>query len=123
MIEAKQITWMKYQIKSLKIMPMIMSILFVINTFLGYFGIGQLLINTLSGISIIPLIYLYISSYALGFCGYHRMFLHHIAVSNLFCLIDVIIGIPISGTAMFASLWVIAGVFLIVILYQWLHSK
>lgn len=115
--------WMRIQIKSCKIMPMVLAFFYWLNTILGYFGINQMFISLLSGMSILPLTYLYISSYALGFCSYHRMFLHYIACSELLIYIVVFFGVSISQYLLFVLLMAIAGVFLFVILYQWMKSK
>lgn len=121
--ETNYIKWMKIQIKTLKVMPMSLALIYFINTILGFFGISQVFLGIVGGCSIITLLFLFISSYALGFCGYHRMFLYYIASSNIFCVLNEFLGFPLIGIYGYASLWVIAGVFLIVILYQWLHSK
>lgn len=121
--EINHIKWMKMQIKTLKVMPMSLALIYFINTILGFFGISQVFLGIVGGCSIITLLFLFISSYALGFCGYHRMFLYYISSSNAFCLINEFLGFPLVGIYGYACLWVIAGVFLIVILYQWLHSK
>lgn len=123
MDEAKMIKYMKIQIKTLKILPMTLAGFYFVNTLLGFFKISQVLINNLAGVSLIPLIYLYISSYALHFCNYHRMFLHYIAASNIFCIVNSLLGFPIAGIAGYAVLWLIAGVFLFLILYNWLKNK
>lgn len=115
--------WMKIQIKTLKIIPMLLAFIYWINTILGYFGISQILLNYIAGTSLLPLSFLYISSYALGFCPYHRMFLHYIATSEITMYLIMMFGISISQYALLVLLMVIAGVFLGVILYQWLHLK
>lgn len=58
----------------LKIIPMIMSIFFLLGMILSYHNIDCRAINYISGVSIIPIIFIYIISYMLQFCEYHRVF-------------------------------------------------
>jgi hypothetical protein len=122
-MEEREMKWMRRCIKTMKITPMTLAFLYWLNTILGYIGWSQVFINLFAGVSVIPLIVLFVASYAFRFCGYHRMFLYYIVVSNSFCWLDVLFMFPLSNFCMFAILMVIAGVFLAVILYQWLHSK
>ena len=122
-MEEREITWMKFCIKFLKITPMTLAFLYWLNTIIGYIGWSQAVINMLAGVSFLPLLFLYVASYAFKFCGYHRMFLHYILVSNIFCYLDLIFLFPISNFCMFAILMLISGVFLFIILYQWIKSK
>lgn len=119
----KLVRWNHIMIKVLKVLPVIMGLLYFINIILGYFGISMLFISLLSGVSLLPLIFLYIASYALGFCNYHRMFLHYIATSDFILYLISFIGITLSTYYIFLIMMVLAGVFLFIILYQWLHKK
>lgn len=120
--QRKLVMWHKLMIKVLKILPMLIALLYFINTILGYYGINMDIISLLSGVSILPLLFLYIASYALGFCNYHRMFLHYVAVSDFMLWIITFSEISISIYNTFFLLMVIAGISLFIILYQWLKS-
>lgn len=120
--QRKLVMWHKLMIKVLKILPMLIALLYFINTILGYYGINMDIISLLSGVSILPLLFLYIASYALGFCNYHRMFLHYVAVSDFMLWIITFSEISISIYNTFFLLMVIAGIPLFIILYQWLKS-
>lgn len=120
--QRKLVMWHKLMIKVLKILPMLIALLYFINTILGYYGINMDIISLLSGVSILPLLFLYIASYALGFCNYHRMFLHYVAASDFMLWIITFSEISISIYNTFFLLMVIAGISLFIILYQWLKS-
>jgi uncharacterized integral membrane protein len=65
----------------MKIIPMTIAILSILNSVLSYFNINVVLFSYIGGISILPLIFLYLTSYVFSFCSYHRMFLHYISIT------------------------------------------
>jgi len=87
----------KIELILLKIMPFILATSYAINTVLSYFNIDCQLISILSGTGIIPLVFLYVSSYVFRYCEYHRMFLHYVVINNILTYYDYYIGIPISN--------------------------
>ena len=97
-MEEKQINKHLYKIELLllKYIPFILALLHFSNTILSYFNLEYRIINYLADVSIIPLVFLYISSYVFKFCSYHRIFLHYIVINNLICVYDVYFGIPVS---------------------------
>ena len=98
---------------------MILAILYFVNTIISYFGIQIKLIAHVFVFLCVSFIYL--ASYVLHFCEYHRMFLHYVVVCDIITLYDYYIGIPISAVTLFLLNLIIAGVFLFIILY--LHQK
>ena len=107
----------KIELYLLKVIPMIMAALHLANTTLFYFGIDLEILSYLGGVSFLTLGFLYLSSYVFKFCEYHRMFLHYVVVTNLICIYDTYIGIPVSNGTLFIVNVSIAGVFLFIILY------
>src|SRR5574344_1609407 len=78
----------------LKLIPMILARLQCLNTIISYFGIH---IKAFSHCFVFCLIgFIYIASYLLKFCEYHRMFLHYIVIIYIINCIDYYIGIPID---------------------------
>lgn len=96
---------------------MIMAALHLVNTTLFYFGIDLEILSYIGGVSFLTLGFLYLSSYVFKFCEYHRMFLHYVVVTNVICIYDTYIGIPVSDGALFTINISIAGIFLFIILY------
>ena len=73
----------KVELYLLKIMPMVIALAYLVNTVSSYFGVDIPILASIAGMSLIPLIFMYISSYVFKFCEYHRMFLHYIAVNDI----------------------------------------
>ena len=111
----------KVELYLIKVIPMIISLVFLLNTILSYFYIEVPLLSYIGGISLLPLLFLYISSYVFRFCLYHRLFLHYISLNWILNIIDYYWGIPISDKGLFLLYMIITGVFLFFILY--LHQK
>ena len=101
----------------LKIIPMLMAGLFLLNTVLSYFGIDYSIISYLTGVGLIPWLFILAASYTLRFCAYHRMFLWYILVNNIVCLIDDNYDIPVSDRGYLVLHFIIAGIFLFLVLY------
>ena len=113
----------KIELYLLKVIPMIMAALHLVNTTLFYFGLDLEILSYLGGVSFLTLGFLYLSSYVFKFCEYHRMFLHYVAVTNLICIYDTYVGIPISDGVLFIVNISIAGMFLFIILYLKRHEQ
>lgn len=107
----------------LKILPMLIALIYFINTLLSLFGIDLVILSYIGGISFIPLIFMYLSSYVFKFCEYHRMFLHYIVLDNIISIIDLYIGIPVSTKWIILIHIILFGVCLFVILYLYLKSR
>jgi hypothetical protein len=86
----------KIEIFTLKVIPYVLAIFHFINTICFYSGTKLSIFSSIAGISWIPLLFLYLSSYAFKFCEYHRIPLHYIASSNVLNIIDYHFGIQIS---------------------------
>lgn len=111
----------KWVLFIIKVIPMILAMTALLNTTLSYMGIDVPLLSYLGGISLFPLLFLYLASYAFHFCSYHRVFLHYVTVNWVLNIIDYYFGIPVSDKDLFLLYMVITGVFLYLVLY--LHQK
>jgi hypothetical protein len=111
----------KVEIYFLKVIPMLLALTALLNTLLSYFDIDVPLLSYIGGISLLPLLFLYLSSYVFKFCEYHRMFLHYVSVNWILNIIDYYWGIPVSNKNLFLLYMVITGIFLFLILYY--HQK
>ena len=111
----------KLTIGGLKVIPMLLAATTLLNQVLSFFNIDWEILGFIGGISLLPMIFLYLASYCFKFCSYHRMFLHYVVVCDIITLYDYYIGIPISAVTLFLLNLIIAGVFLFIILY--LHQK
>lgn len=113
----------KLLLVTLKIIPMLLTLVCLLNTVLSYAGIDLVVLSYIGGVSILPLVFLYISSYAFRFCEYHRMFLHYVAVNWILNIYDYYVGIPLSDRNLFAMYLIITCVFLFIILYLYLKTR
>ena len=102
---------------------MIIALFYLINTVTSYFNMDIPILSSIAGLSIIPLIFIYVSSYAFKFCEYHRMFLHYIVVNDTINIYDYYIGIPLDNLWLFSLQMIIAGISLFLILYLYLKHK
>lgn len=86
----------KIELILLKFIPMLLAFISLSNTILSYFNIDSALFSYIGGVSLLPLIFLYLSSYVFKFCEYHRMFLHYVVITNLINIYDYYIGVPVN---------------------------
>ena len=115
----------KIELYLLKVMPMLLAAIYLINTVLSYYYIVLPALSYIGGLSFIPLLFMYISSYVFRFCSYHRMFLHYIVINDLINLIDYYYTLPISDWELLILHMSIAGISLFITLYLYVksHSK
>ena len=79
-----------------KIVPILIAIVHLINSVLSFIGSNDIPLNYVGGISLLPIIYLYVASYTFHLCNYYRMFLHYSIFIDLINVYDYYFGIPIS---------------------------
>ena len=111
----------KIELILLKFIPFMLALLHALNVVLSYFNLEYRIINYLANVSIIPLIFIYISSYAFRFCEYHRIFLHYIVINNAICIYDVYFGIPVSDVGYLVLHLII--IFIVLTLATYLYVK
>ena len=85
----------------IRVIPVIISVIYFINTVLTYYGYRIELFSALCGISLLPLVFIYLSSRVFKFCLRHRLFIYYIAFSEAEAWIDYKIGIPVSSETIF----------------------
>ena len=107
----------------LKILPMILAFITLLNSILSYFNIDLVILSYIGGVSLITILFIYVTSYTFKFCEYHRIFLHYILVTWIINIIDLYIGIPINNLEYLCLQMIIAGISLFIILYFYLKRK
>ena len=111
---------LKVELFLVKVMPMIVSLAYLIIATSYCFGVDMSIMSSIAGMSFVPLLFMYVSSYVFGFCAYHRMFLHYITFNNVISFIDVYIEVQYRmALASFVS---IVGIALFIILYLYVKS-
>lgn len=111
----------KFWLGFLKVITMVMAGLYLLNTVLSYFDLDYSVISYIAGAGLIPLVFLFLSSYLFHFCEYHRMFLYYIVANDIICWADYTFTLPISDWNYLMLHIITAGIFLFIILY--LHQK
>ena len=120
-VEAASKSVHKLTIGILKVIPMLLALVSLLNSTLSYFGIDLVILSYLGCTSFLSIAFLYLASYCFGFCEYHRMFLHYVVVNDLLSIYDYYIGIPVSDTELFLIHIMLIGITLYLILY--LHQR
>ena len=68
----------KIELYIIKVIPYILALFYLINTALSYFYIDIPLISYIAGVSLLPLLFFYITSFVFRFCIYHRLPIYYI---------------------------------------------
>ena len=105
----------KLVLYSVKVIPMVIAGIYLLNTTLSYYGID---LPVLSYIVMALLITgLYLLSAVFHFCRWHRVLIHYITCNLILNTVDYYIGISVSDKGMFILCLIITGIFLFTALY------
>ena len=104
-----------------KIIPVLIAIIHLINTVLSFLGSNDIPLNYIGGISLLPIVYLYIASYTFHLCEYYRMFLHYSVLIDLINCYDF--GIPLNNKDYFILFICITIVTMLLIIYLKFFNK
>lgn len=99
----------------LKIIPVLFLILNGINCIISYFGYEFKLVA--HGFVFLAISFIYIASYVLKFCEYHRIGLHYTVIIYIINCYDYYIGIPSSDFEMLIIYSIITFISIIVAIY------
>lgn len=107
----------KIELLLIKAMPFIIMCCYVVNSVLSYFEINTIILSIIGGMSILPLIFLFVSSFVFRFCIYHRLPLYYILITDIINYYDNTIGIPMSNKSLFVLNMIIVGIFVLMIVF------
>ena len=102
---------------------MLLALSAMIGMLLDFFGKDSSIFSFIGGVSLLPLLFLYLASYVFRFCEYHRMFLHYVVANNILTYSDYYIGLPIDNAALFMIHVFLIGVFLFLVLYFYRRER
>lgn len=124
-VEEKLKSKMLYKIELLllKTIPMLMTLCSVGNSILSYLDIEVVILNYIGGVSILPLIFLYLSSYVFKFCEYHRMFLHYLLITDIVNVYDYHVGFPLDDLEYLCLHMIVTAISLFMVLYLYMKRK
>ena len=107
-------TLYQLEIKSTKLVPVIIAILYISNTTCSYYYTDIREFSMIGGASLLLLSKLYVSSFTYKLCIHHRIFIYYILVCNIIDIIDYYMnGIPISDRDYLLLNVILFGIFLI----------
>lgn len=113
----------KVELLLLKIIPMLMAVCSMCNSILSYLDIEVVILNYIGGVSLLPLIFLYLSSYVFRFCEYHRMFLHYLLITDIINIYDYHIGIPLDNLEYLCLHMIVTIISMFIVLYLYMNRK
>lgn len=90
----------KVLMQVLKLIPAISALCYFVNTVFNIYGIDLAILSFISGISLLPWLFILLASFVFKFCFYHRMFLYYILLIDVVNHYDFCVGIPISDIQM-----------------------
>lgn len=100
-----------------KVLLMVLALCHLLNCIFGYFGLNNIILGYISGISILTISYLYLISYLIKLCGYYRMFLHYCVIIDVINIYDYYIGIPISDKSLMFLYGGVTIILMFIIIY------
>lgn len=110
----------RIELCSIKIIPIVISGIYLLNTTLSYFNIDIPLLSYI--VTALLIAFLYLSSIAFRFCKWHRMFIHYITCNLCINTLDYYIGIPLGDRELFIMYIIITGIFMFLIIYCKQHE-
>ena len=81
-----------------KYLPYVISLLYMVNTLLYFYGIDVPILSILAGMSLLSVLYFISVSFTFNYCLYHRLSLYYVIVNDTISWIEYTIGLPISDT-------------------------
>lgn len=100
-----------------KVIPILIAAVHCINSFLSFLSSNDIPLNYIGGISLLPIIYIYVASYTFKLCNYYRMFLHYSILIDALNIYDFYIGIPLNDTNYFILFICITIVTMLITIY------
>lgn len=110
-------TLYKLELLILKGLPILIALCYFINTVLSYFEIDFVFLSAIGGLSLLPIVFILVSSFVFKFCIYHRLPIYYVIVSDIINYYDLYIGIPLSNRLLFVSNMIIAGIFIFLMIF------
>lgn len=107
----------KLELICIKVIPYLIALCYVGNIISSYVYKELPIFSFVGSLSILPMLFLYLSSFVFRFCIYHRLPLYYCFISDCISYYDLCIGIPISTRNLFVVNMLILGVFILLLVY------
>lgn len=105
----------------LKVIPYVIAVGYIAYTGFAFYNIDLPIIGYIVHLSVLPWLFLYLSSLAFKFCYVHRLPLYYVLVNDSITVLDYYIGIPLDVYQLMMLHSVILGIFILLITYY--HVK
>lgn len=86
----------KAEILIIKFIPFILAVAYFVNTVLSIYSIDIPILSYLTGLSLVPWLFILLSSFVFRFCTWHRIPLYYILGNDVLNIIDSVWEIPIE---------------------------
>lgn len=110
-------TLYKLELLLLKSLPLWIALCYLLNSILSYFNINAEICSYLGGMSILPIIFILLSSFVFKFCIYHRLPIYYVILSDIINYYDLYVGITLDNRNLFIMNMIIAGIFIVLIVF------
>lgn len=100
-----------------KVLPILIAAIYFTNSTISFFHGNDIPLSYLGGISLLPILYLYLASYTFKLCEYYRMFLHYTVVCIILNIYDYYIGIPLSDVNYYILIVILTILLMFIVLY------
>lgn len=105
----------------LKYAPAVMVICCIINTTGAYLGYDTSVLSYVSGISLIPWLFMLVASRVFRFCVFHRFMLYYIIIDNIINVVDYYAHIPVEDFNILMIHYIVLGLIVSIAVYK--HNK
>lgn len=106
-----------------KVLQMIIAAIYFLNSTISFFYGNDIPLNYLGGVSLLPVLYLYLASYTFKLCEYYRMYLHYTIVINAINIYDYYIGIPVDDVTLYLIAVFITITLMFIVIYLKFFKK
>ncbi len=106
-----------------KVLPMVIAAIYFLNSTISFFYCNDIPLNYLGGVSLLPILYLYLASYTFKLCEYYRTYLHYIAIITIINVYDYYIGIPVNDLNLYMITVLITITTMFIIIYLKFFKK
>ena len=79
----------KYELLAIKTIPIITVGIYVLRTMFSFMGIELPIMSFIGGMSLLMIVFMYLTSVVFKFCAYHRIFIHYITIIWILNTIDL----------------------------------
>lgn len=111
----------KLFLAAVKYVPVVTTIIYILNTLLYWMNFDLPVLSNFSGMSIISWLFIYVAAYVFKFCVYHKLLLYFILVNDGVNIYDYYFSIPITAYNVLRLHSILIGLFFLVLLF--IHVK